>query len=54
MLVNQVKNIYFKTQNSNDANVVIENNAFRIAVSGVSGTMVWSSKIDILDMNGYN
>jgi hypothetical protein len=54
IILNQVKNIYFKTQNSNDANVVIEDNAFRIAVSGVSGTMVWSSKIDLLDMNGYD
>lgn len=53
-ILNQVKNIYYRTQDSNDANVVIENNAFRIAVSGVSGTMVWSSKIDLLDMNGYD
>jgi hypothetical protein len=52
-ILNQVKNIYFKTQNLNDANVVIEDDNFRIAVSGISGTMVWSSKIDILDMKGY-
>jgi hypothetical protein len=54
IVLNQVKNIYFKTQNLNDANVVIEDNNFRIAVSGISGTMVWSSKIDLLDMNGYD
>ena len=30
-----------------------EDDNFRIAVSGISGTMVWSSKIDILDMKGY-
>ena len=53
-ILNQVKNIYHRTQDSNDATVVIEDNAFRIAVSGVSGTMVWSSKIDLLDMNGYD
>jgi hypothetical protein len=53
-ILNQVKNIYYRTKNSNDANVIIEDNALRIAVSGISGTMVWSSKIDLLDMNGYD
>lgn len=54
VILNQVKNIYYRTQDLNDANVVIEDNNFRIAVSGVSGIMVWSSKIDLLDMNGYD
>ena len=53
-VLNQVKNIYYRTDASNDASVYIENDSFRIAVSGVSGTMAWSSKIDILDMLGYD
>jgi hypothetical protein len=54
VILNQVKNIYYRTQDLNDANVIIEDNNFKIVVSGISGTMVWSSKIDLLDMNGYD